>query len=331
MSVISPFRRRLLNSVKPKLPNYLCFTALEDGTFTLTIPASLSVSDMSYIEYTIDEGDSWIRRENADSTQIVITTPTVKANENVYWRGFGMKLATSYGNVYSNFSSTCKFIASGNFHSIYRVDDFNENSTFKDQYCAVKIFMNSLIVECHIDFGIITMNNTCRSAFENCQELLICTSNFRGSGGVSCFLSIFKNCPKLLVSPNLLLLQKATGSSSEFNEGFKNCVSLTSIELPFYTKLGQRHYLQCFYGCTNLNYIKMLSTDISATRCLNDWVYNVAATGIFVKNINATWNVSGASGIPANWTIIYYDPSNNKYYIDQSRSAECDDHGNLIT
>jgi hypothetical protein len=33
------------------------------------------------------------------------------------------------------------------------------------------------------------------------------------------------------------------------------------------------------------------------------WVSGVSATGTFVKNSAAEWDVSGANGIPNNWTV----------------------------
>ena len=111
---------------------------------------------------------------------------------------------------------------------------------------------------------------------------------------------------------------------------FSDCTSLTEApELPAQT-LRQRVYMTMFRRCSSLNYIKMLATDISANYCLNNWVDSVAATGIFVKHINATWTTTGASGVPTGWTVIYYDTSTDKYYTDQTKATECDDHGNVI-
>ena len=39
-----------------------------------------------------------------------------------------------------------------------------------------------------------------------------------------------------------------------------------------------------------------------------NWLYNVSSTGTFVKNSAATWNVSGASGIPSGWTVQTASP-----------------------
>jgi hypothetical protein len=58
-----------------------------------------------------------------------------------------------------------------------------------------------------------------------------------------------------------------------------------------------------FNGCTNLNYIKMLATDISATSPLGYWVYGVSSTGTFVKNAAMTTLPTGTSGIPTGWTV----------------------------
>jgi hypothetical protein len=59
-----------------------------------------------------------------------------------------------------------------------------------------------------------------------------------------------------------------------------------------------------FSGCSELNYIKMLATDISASGCLSNWVYNVSSTGTFVKNPAMTSLSTGTSGIPSGWTVV---------------------------
>jgi hypothetical protein len=61
-------------------------------------------------------------------------------------------------------------------------------------------------------------------------------------------------------------------------------------------------YDMMFYGCTSLNKITMLATDISATYCLDHWVDGVAATGTFTKAASATIP-NGVDGIPAGWTV----------------------------
>ena len=75
----------------------------------------------------------------------------------------------------------------------------------------------------------------------------------------------------------------------------------TAPELPV-TTLARNCYEEMFYGCSSLNYIKMLATDISATNCLTNWVTDVASSGTFVKDASATLP-TGENGIPNGWTV----------------------------
>ena len=74
------------------------------------------------------------------------------------------------------------------------------------------------------------------------------------------------------------------------------------MDLPALTLVDQC-YAAMYSGCSSLAKIKMLATSITANRCLNSWVSNVAAEGIFIKNKDATWTTTGASGVPTGWTV----------------------------
>jgi hypothetical protein len=59
-----------------------------------------------------------------------------------------------------------------------------------------------------------------------------------------------------------------------------------------------------FNRCTSLNYIKaMFTTAPSGWTYTGYWVNGVSATGTFVKNSEATWDETGANGIPSGWTV----------------------------
>ena len=84
---------------------------------------------------------------------------------------------------------------------------------------------------------------------------------------------------------------------------FQGCRSLTTApELPA-TTLTTSCYMYMFEGCRNLNYIKCLATDISASTCLSSWVYNVASSGTFIKAANMTSWPTNVDGIPNGWTV----------------------------
>jgi len=58
-----------------------------------------------------------------------------------------------------------------------------------------------------------------------------------------------------------------------------------------------------FNGCTKLNYIKAMFITTPSNTYTSAWVNGVSATGTFVKNSAAAWNVTGTNGIPSGWTV----------------------------
>lgn len=168
-----------------------------------------------------------------------------------------------------------------------------------------------------------------------------------------CYGSMFSGCTSLVDVPDIRF---TSVSSYSMNYMFTNCTSLTRNPIKeFPTSTDIWCYRSMFSGCTSLedefvlpaetttsycylemfkntrvNYIKALFTNIASGNAISSWVQGVPSNGIFVKNINATWTTTGNSGVPTNWTVIYYDPSDDKYYTDQTKATECDDHGNPI-
>jgi len=118
-----------------------------------------------------------------------------------------------------------------------------------------------------------------------------------------CFTGTYYNCKALVTVPSIL--PATTLGTYCYQYMFTNCAFTTAPELPA-TTLANSCYKSMFQGCKNLNYIKMLATDISATDCLTNWVSGVASSGTFVKDafLDIT---SGTSGIPSNWTITNID------------------------
>ena len=60
-----------------------------------------------------------------------------------------------------------------------------------------------------------------------------------------------------------------------------------------------------FYGCTSLNAVTCLATDMSAVIPTYNWLSGVASTGTFTRAKDVEWN-SGPSGIPEGWTVADY-------------------------
>ena len=91
-----------------------------------------------------------------------------------------------------------------------------------------------------------------------------------------------------------------------------NCTSLTSAPALPATTLKIYCYYDMFKGCTNLNSVTMLATDISASDCLTTWMSGVATTGTFTKAEGMTAiPTNSESGIPNGWTVVSSAGLNN--------------------
>lgn len=144
--------------------------------------------------------------------------------------------------------------------------------------------------------------------FHGCTTIIQVSESFLPATTLadSCYYHMFSNCTNLTTAPEL---PATTLADSCYYSMFRGCSSLVNAPsvLPA-TTLADRCYYEMFLGCRNLNYIKMLATDISASNCLNSWVNGVASTGTFVKNPAITSLPTGDSGIPSGWTVKNYFP-----------------------
>ena len=115
-----------------------------------------------------------------------------------------------------------------------------------------------------------------------------------------CYSYMFSGCDNLITAPEL---PATTLADTCYKRMFYQCDNLiTGPSLPA-TTLANSCYEDMFSYCKKLNYIKMLATNISATDCLESWVYDVGSTGTFVKNKLMTSLPTGTSGIPSGWTV----------------------------
>ena len=145
-----------------------------------------------------------------------------------------------------------------------------------------------------------TLADYCYNAmFYNCTSLVTAPALPVTTLAVGCYGSMFDNCTSLVNAP---VLPATTLTKECYRSMFKGCTNLITAPVLPATTLADRCYNSMFYNCTSLNYIKMLSTDISASNCLYDWVNGVPSTGTFVKHPDA--NIpTGRSGIPSGWTV----------------------------
>ena len=146
-----------------------------------------------------------------------------------------------------------------------------------------------------------TLVDNCYSyMFQDCTSLTTAPELPAATLYGGCYSGMFWNCTSLTKAPALPVTTLAGGCYAYM---FWNCTSLTTApELPA-TTLASECYSGMFNGCTSLNYIKCLTTDISASNYTYDWVKGVASTGTFVKAAGMTSWKTGTSGIPRGWTV----------------------------
>ena len=274
---MSEFRRRLLYSKKKEALNYLCFTALEEGTFTFTYHASLTANQATSVSYSIDGGATWVTLNHTPGTAATFTTPTINTGETVLWRGTNNVLAYKANpGTTSQFSSTGTFDVSGNIGSILYGDKFNGKSVT-------------------VQFGFSSLFSNCKVV--NAKDLTLIPFT-----GQHAYANMFRGCANLITPP---LLPFTSLTLFCYTSMFQYCTSLETAPVLPATSVPAYAYNQMFRDCSKLKYIKaMFLTDPSTdTVTFQNWVQGVAATGTFVKNAAAEWDVTGNNGIPSGWTV----------------------------
>ena len=144
----------------------------------------------------------------------------------------------------------------------------------------------------------------------------------------SCYSGMFNGCTSLVNAPVLPATELADYC---YNSMFQGCTSLVNAPVLPATVLANYCYFYMFYGCTllttppalpatelvigcysymfrgcsNLNYVKALFTTTPSSTYTNNWLDGVSSTGTFVKNANATWDVTGVNGVPEGWDILH--------------------------
>lgn len=146
-----------------------------------------------------------------------------------------------------------------------------------------------------------TLVNSCYSGmFYGCTSLTTAPELKATTLANQCYQSMFNGCTALVNAPKLPATTLVSGC---YQQMFAQCTSLTSAPTLPATTLVDYCYQSMFSGCTQLNYIKAMFTTTPSMTYTRYWVENVAASGTFVKNSAAQWNVTGVNGVPTGWTV----------------------------
>lgn len=320
---------RLVYEKSIAIPDYLCFTALEAGTFTLTIPAAVTPTYLSYVEWS-KNGRTWNHTDN--TSEAVTIDVQVASGDKVYWRGSGASTASgvTVATMSSKFSSDCRFDASGNALSLLLADNFDGVTSLPSgRYTFVGLFHGcSTIVNAeHLLLPATTLRQDCyRSMFLNCTSLVTPPNLPSTTLAPSCYLLMFGYCRSMTTAPALpatvlasqcyyqmfydckaLTTAPALPATSMvyycYYRMFEGCTGLTSAPELLAKNTFTSCYQRMFYNCTNLTYVKCMAEDLSSTNCVADWLQGVSSTGTFIQAEGVEWP-RGASGIPTGWVDV---------------------------
>ena len=297
-----------------KMP--LTIEALEDGTLYLWYAEDFG--ENGYLEYSIDNGQSWTRVTNVDGEYCEISTALTTGSKALI-RGenncFG---GESYGyvpdrmcgfdfgigaNTDKNLSRK-QYNVSGNIMSLLFGSNFANKTSLPylhDMTCFGSLFEDHAIVDAkNLILPATTLVEYCYAAmFRRCLNLVAAPKLPATVLAEGCYDMMFQDCTPLTIAPEL---PATTLAKYCYMEMFHNCTSLTKApDLPA-ENLANYCYYQMFSGNSSLNYIKCLATNIS-TGSTESWLSSVSSTGTFVKNSSMTSWTTGTSGIPSGWTV----------------------------
>ncbi len=158
-----------------------------------------------------------------------------------------------------------------------------------------------------------TLAQSCyANMFQGCTGLTTAPTLPAETLAQGCYQSMFQGCTGLTNVP-ANLLPATTLAQSCYESMFQDCTGLQSTpELPA-TTLTQSCYKSMFSGCSSLSSVTCLATNISASNCTDNWLYNagsnVTNTGkSFYTPGNTLWETS-VSSIPAGWIRLNPDGS----------------------
>ena len=313
--------------VWPHVPeqHWLKFTALETGTFSFTMPADIDTSFITSISYSTNNGRTWTTVNNS-SSNVVVTTPTIKAGKSVYWKGLGTR--TSYyessdsTNHHANFSSTGNFEVSGWLTSLLYGDNFTGKKSISDNYKFAAVFWacSKLISADKLKLGEFysLTDYIYASLFYMCSSLttppaLPATTLVAGAYGAmfsfctslttppalpattlgrSCYREMFYGCTSLTTTP---VLPAKTLAEHCYHSMFSGCTSLTTASALPATTLVTSCYENMFKGCTSLTTAPVLPATTLVSRCY-DWLFKDCSSLNYIKAMFTTTPSSSYTG-----------------------------------
>lgn len=300
------------------------FTVVGKGNGQIRFSGSTSGSSTNTLQYSTNSGSTWTTASSS-------ITASVSSGQTIMFKGTCTPM--QYNGI-GRFSASTSFDVEGNIMSLLYGDNFSGQTSLEGKnYAFYELFNSCATLQSaeNLVLPATTLANSCYALmfygcsslttapalpattlanycygdmFNGCTNLTTAPTLHATTLATYCYSDMFGNCTNLTTAPEL---PATTLASFCYYYMFENCTSLTTAPstLPA-TTLADYCYMAMFLNCTNLSSITCLATDISATRCTADWVYNVARSGTFTKASSMSSWTTGNDGIPSNWTVQDY-------------------------
>ena len=274
--------------------DYLTFEALEDGTFTLSVPANVDSTYMTSISYSTDNGETWNRTNNT-SSDVTITTSTIAAGNKVLWKGVGRQTAKSISSYNASiFSATGNFNVYGNIMSLLNGDNFANQTTFKSgsTYNFASLFRGNtnLISAENLILPVTTLTSNCYSdMFYGCTSLTIPPALPATTLAYECYSEMFYATNVLPDCSNIDFTSSTVIASSGLRALFKGTKVTYNDLMGILPKDGnnkpclpvdiltERCYVAMFSECTSLTTAPELPATTLASYCYQNMFYHCTA------------------------------------------------------
>ena len=344
--------------------SYIKFTPINNGTdrvrIVLNSDSTPAFTSVPFIYYSSTTGKNFQQMDVTYKTHDGQWYEFSKERP-MYIYGFNPRGFTKSDTMYIHFDfdGPSKFNISGNIMGL--IDGFNEVTTIPSLYCFYKLFLgvsliydasalrlpakvikgaayyemfrncNNMVAGPDIDGTDNSGYGGTTAMFKGCKSLVECPKFSFETVGSSACREMFMDCNELINPPKIL--PATTLADSCYQSMFYSCHKIRfAPELPAKT-LVNGCYTFMFADCTELRYVKALfTTNITKdTAYTVNWMWRVnTSTGVFVKAVDATWNLSGESGIPANWDYAYNYSNNEMEIVNTVYDIQHSSCGSLV-
>ena len=262
--------------------DYFTIEALGTGNVYFKYQEWNPTETQRYMEYSKDGGETWVRTNNADNNEVVMTIP-MSEGEIAFVRGDNDTLASYYESedTYYNpfFYSDIEFNVYGNIMSLIHGSGFVSETTVTDNmFCSLFCDIYGDDFDTPLECLIINAENLILPAttlaegcytnmFQGCTSLTTAPELPATTLAQSCYGFMFSGCTALTTAPELPATTLANGC---YGAMFNGCTALTTApELPATTLAGGCYY-EMFNGCTSLTTAPELPATTLAQSCYSE-------------------------------------------------------------